>query len=244
MQNQHKLEGNFKKYVERLVDQARTTEDTLAIYDDWAEDFDNDKLGLGYSLHVSLVKFLEKNMTRATSLTKSSSILELAVGTGLVGEQLRKKGFTGQIDAHDGSEKMLEIAKKKEVYKHFFLHILDPHNPLPPELSSQVYDIAIMCGGFVNMKYVHYDCVRQLLHTVRESGLIIYTVKKPIFLNEFEYRCAVDREAFLLEDKGYWQLMDMKLCNNFQQTTDEKKEKPSSSVYLYCYKKLKGFGFN
>ena len=185
-------------------------------------------------------------MARATSLAKSSSILELAVGTGLVGEQLRKKGFTGQTDAHDGSEKMLEIAKKKEVYNNFSFHILDPHNPLPPELSSQVYDIAIMCGGFVNIKYVHYDCVRQLLNTVREGALIIYTVKKPIFLSKFEYRCAVDREAFLLEDKGYWKLIDMKLYYNFLQTADadEKREKPSSSVYLYCHKKLEGFGFN
>ncbi|XP_021375861.1 Williams-Beuren syndrome chromosomal region 27 protein-like isoform X2 [Mizuhopecten yessoensis] len=45
-------------------------------------------------------------------------ILDVAAGTGLVGELLAKKGFS-DIHALDPSEGMLELAKRKQVYKTF-----------------------------------------------------------------------------------------------------------------------------
>ena len=62
---------------------------------------------------MSLVDFLEDVLKNEPTFNTSSTILDIAAGTGLVGIELRQRGFVGQIDGHDGSAILLEVEKRK-----------------------------------------------------------------------------------------------------------------------------------
>jgi predicted TPR repeat methyltransferase len=56
---------------------------------------------------------------------KSSKILDIGSGTGLVGHYLGKLGFTF-IDGLEPSQKMIELAESKAVYRKFFPETIKP----------------------------------------------------------------------------------------------------------------------
>ena len=73
-------------------------------------------------------------------------IMDAGAGTGLVGIELQKFGFS-TIDALDISPGMLEEAKKKNVYKKFICAALSDQRI--PEIKTGEYDVLICVGVFV-----------------------------------------------------------------------------------------------
>merc|ERR1712128_323698 len=75
------------------------------------------------------------------------TILDVAAGTGLVGEELKKAGFNvDKVTALDLCPDMLEVARKKKVYGKL---VEAPFGTtLPVGLKANSYDCVIMCGGF------------------------------------------------------------------------------------------------
>ena len=71
--------------------------------------------------------------------------MDAGAGTGLVGVELRKFGFT-TIDALDISPGMLNEAKKKKVYKRFICASLSDQRI--PEVETGEYDVLICVGVF------------------------------------------------------------------------------------------------
>ena len=102
---------------------AKTSHDTVSFYNAWAYDYEKDQQKMDYCVPQDLVKFLERVIAdnSGVDVTKSSSVIDIAAGTGWVGEILRQRGFIGKIDAVDGSKNMLKMAKKKGVYDGIFV---------------------------------------------------------------------------------------------------------------------------
>ena len=211
-------------------------------YDKWAENYEKDIVEiLGYKLHESLVDFLEDVLKNETTLNKSSTILDIAAGTGLVGIELRQRGFVGQIDGHDGSANMLEVAKKKDgVYKNLFCHMMDPHSALPDEMVSRSYDIVTACGA-IRIESIPYKCIKQLVSCLKVGGILVFTIKLTPKLADFEFRFALERECFELVGQGCLELLDMRLCKNYRKAILGTEMRVAPTMYLYCYKKLKHF---
>ena len=208
-------------------------------YDLWAKTYEKDVVDcLDYSIPTFFVDFLEEKMKSDSSFTKLSTVIDIAAGTGLIGEELRKRSFVGQIDALDGSKKMLEVAKKKEIYQNLYFHYLDPKIPMPEEVPSEFYDILTCCGS-LQLSHAAAECINQMFNCVRVGGLIIFTLKHPSTLGILEYRFQLERECFLLEDQGYWEIVDQKLVKNYRQPVREVEINHPPSLHLYCYKKLK-----
>jgi len=173
----------------------------VSLFDQWAENYEKDKNYFGYNSPTKMVEFLEKVMTDSSiELSRSSKVIDIAAGTGLVGEALRGKGFTGEIDAHDGSNGMLQIAKEKNgIYNRTFCHVLDPDVDIPEELSSGYYDILIICGGLVRTNYIHQDCLKDFVNCVRPGGVMIYSIRNPVFQVELDFKIEVEKVMFRLE---------------------------------------------
>ena len=72
-------------------------------------------------------------------------IMDAGAGTGLVGVELHKFGFT-TIDALDISPGMLNEAKKKNVYTKFICAVLGDQRI--PEVETGEYDVLICIGVF------------------------------------------------------------------------------------------------
>lgn len=95
---------------------------------------------LGYNgAYIVVKQFLELDVP------KESHILDIGAGTGVVGELLAAHGYTN-VDALDGTPKMLEIARKKNCYKNFITSVVVPGLSLP--VPNGTYDAVIMAGVF------------------------------------------------------------------------------------------------
>ena len=81
-----------------------------------------------------------KNLPRDTI-----KVMDAGAGTGLVGVELHKFGFT-TIDALDISPGMLNEAKKKNIYKKFICAALGDQRI--PEVETGQYDVLICVGVF------------------------------------------------------------------------------------------------
>ena len=73
-------------------------------------------------------------------------VLELAAGTGGVGEQLHRHGFRS-MDAVDGSVAMLAQLGKKGLYRRSWVALLGKDQKPILNVSDKSYDVVIMCGG-------------------------------------------------------------------------------------------------
>ena len=208
-------------------------------YDKWAENFEEDVEILGYNLHVSFVDFLEDALKNEHTLNKSSTILDIAAGTGLVGKELRQRGFVGQIDGHDGSANMLEVAKRKDgVYKNLFCHMIDPYSALPDQMASQSYDIVTVCAAMGPAGCIPTKCINQLVNCLRVGGILVFSIKLTPRLTDFEFRFAVERECFDLAGQGCLELLDVRLCKNYIKAVLGTEMRVAPTMHFYCYKKL------
>lgn len=84
------------------------------------------------------------------NLAKDSKILDLAAGTGLVGLELSKNGYTN-IDALDGSAEMLAVAKEGQNYRNVFTHFIKKDVKFP--VDDHTYDHIVMSGALCHIDY-------------------------------------------------------------------------------------------
>eukprot|EP00933_Yihiella_yeosuensis_P053084 TRINITY_DN5125_c0_g1_i1.p1 TRINITY_DN5125_c0_g1~~TRINITY_DN5125_c0_g1_i1.p1 ORF type:complete len:777 (+),score=166.67 TRINITY_DN5125_c0_g1_i1:160-2331(+) len=135
-------------------------------YDAWAPDYDKDMVELHYSNHMEVAKQLASLFTEHER--KHVKVLDVGAGSGLCGEALHELGF-GHIDAIDGSTRLLELAKKRDVYKHIFPELLVPGRPICPD---ETYDALVSAGCFCprHLQGQHLDCV---LNSVKKGGKVV-----------------------------------------------------------------------
>ena len=100
--------------------------------------------------------FLEMNYE------KSSKILDIGAGTGIVGEILAKHGYT-HVDALDGNPDMLNILKEKKCYRNVILSMVGPEVRLP--VKDREYDVVIMAGVFCP-GHIEVKSLEQILRLV------------------------------------------------------------------------------
>merc|ERR1711976_1062270 len=92
-------------------DKARCAEH----FDNAALNYEGVYLRAGYPDPWKCAEFVDE-ICQEFRIKKDAEILDMACGTGLVGQALSDKGFS-RIHGCDISEKMLEIASTKDIYK-------------------------------------------------------------------------------------------------------------------------------
>lgn len=118
-------------------------------FDNAALNYEGVYLRAGYPDPWKCAEFVDE-LANEMGLGKKAEILDMACGTGLVGQALNEKGFTN-IQGCDISEKMLEVASAKDVYKSLDqveLGQKDFIETFPIPYKSR-FDF-ITCAGFLN----------------------------------------------------------------------------------------------
>ncbi|XP_072030352.1 methyltransferase-like protein 27 isoform X2 [Amphiura filiformis] len=87
-----------------------TVQGTRQMYDDWAKTYDSDLMQHGYNAPTSIAKTLVKWVP-----DKKARVMDMACGTGLIGEKLLKAGYSS-IDGLDMSAESIKICKEKNIY--------------------------------------------------------------------------------------------------------------------------------
>ena len=100
-------------------------------------------------------------------------IIDAAAGTGLMGVELKKLEYTN-ISALDISPKMLNEAKKKNIYKDFICASLC-RKPIP-EIETGQFD-ALVCGGSLVQGRIGPSSFAEIIRMVRTGRFFITEAK-------------------------------------------------------------------
>lgn len=163
--------------------------DSKLLYDEWANDYDNDLINeYGY-----IAPKLTVDKFKALVLKKNLKIIDVGCGTGLVGQALYENGYKN-IDGYDISPEMLKIAKQSKFYKE--LKQIDLNDK--PTNLSETYDVLICVGSF-GYGALEPIAIRHLIGLVKSGGLLF------IFMNAEPFKSQnYQKHISALEAQSLW----------------------------------------
>ena len=169
----------------------KTTEDIMKHYDKWGDKYDKDMVEWNYTGPQETVNIFKKH-----TLSKDIKIFDAGCGTGRVGIELKKFGYTN-IDGADLSKKLLDLVPKGFYNK---LEQIDLNKPL--NKKSNIYD-AVLCVGTFTFGHVKPPALDELIKIIKNKGLICFTVNEGIY-EEYGF----DKKIKELSDKKTWNIKE------------------------------------
>ena len=148
------------------------------LYDDWAVQYDQDLKARNYLTPDRVAHALNE-----FHQDRSTPILDFGCGSGLSGAALRSVGYS-QIDGADISEGMLDVARRKSLYKK--LWSLHPDQPLPFKPGD--YQI-ITAAGAISVGAAPGSVYDELVKILPPGGLFVLSMNdKSRKLEDYEGR--------------------------------------------------------
>ena len=151
-------------------------------------------------------------------------ILDLGCGTGLVGEELHKRGYKN-IDGVDLTPEMLELAKAKGVYNSLHQGAMGSPGCKDLGVGANQYDAAISVGVF-SVAHARSDGFDDLVHVVKPGGLITFSIRE-FSLNSPQSRYREKMDELLRE--GKWK---------FLAKLEEPRYLVDDGAWVFLYQKL------
>jgi len=163
----------MKKNVDEKLDiyKLTTSEELLKYYQDWTkQNKDNqDMVDWNYTAPQETVLVLKKY-----ALNNKCKILDAGCGTGLVGIELKKCGYSN-IEGVDFSQNMLDLIPQG-IYKK--IEKIDLKKPL--KFKTNKYDV-VMCVGTFTYGHVKPQALDELIRVIKNKGLICFTINEGIY---------------------------------------------------------------
>ncbi len=179
---------------------AKNHEQLMDAYKDWASDYDTDTVDrFGYVAHVASAEALDRVLD-----SKDAVILDAGCGTGLVGEELVKRGFT-TMDALDYSKEMLDEAKRKDIYQRHMQADLSKSL----DIRENRYD-AVVCTGTFTYGHVKANAFDELIRITKPGGIICFTIREGAY-EDYGYR----QHMISLEQQHAWEILGMENTEYF-----------------------------
>ena len=183
------------KFYENLdLTHSHNDEDLQVVYKEWATayDHDNDNLLGTVSQPLSVQIFQEYIKD------KSLRIIDVGCGTGVVGVELEKGGFSN-FDGIDISQEMIDIAKQRG-YAQLFIGSLNVSLPC----ENNEYDAALCVGVFTH-GHVGSNRLDELVRIVKPGGIICFTVNEGVYDSY-----GFDSKIKNLESTNIWKILEIR----------------------------------
>ncbi|XP_072174997.1 methyltransferase-like protein 27 [Diadema setosum] len=163
------------------VDVARNRIDALRsvnrdnaekIYDEVAREYDSIVEAIYYNGPV-----LTTNAIRGIELSKDAAILDIGCGTGLVGVEMGKHGYTNMYGL-DLSDESLKVAAEKGVYSQTVQANFDGNCRL--DFPDGYFDVVTSTGCFVP-GHLNGDSVPEMIRLTKPGGHLVLTIREKCF---------------------------------------------------------------
>lgn len=144
-------------------------------YHKWSENYDKDVTNQNYCAPEYIASYFEDIHQQAgiCKLNKEQvEILDAGCGTGLVGVELKKKGYR-IIDGCDISQNMIEIAEKLKVYRSLSANV--DLNDMDTFKDNQ-HDVVISCGVFT-LGHVPPEALNEIVRITKTCGLVVISTR-------------------------------------------------------------------
>ena len=167
----------------------KTTEEIMKYYDEWGTDnkYDKDMVEWDYTGPKETVDTFKKYANN-----KEIKIYDAGCGTGLVGVELKKYGYTN-FDGVDLSQKLLDLVPNG-LYKN--LSKTDLNKPL--NISDNEYG-SVLCVGTFTFSHVKPQALDEFIRITKNKGLICFTINEGIY-EEYGF----DKKINELTKKNLW----------------------------------------
>ena len=180
-----------QKNVENKIPiyKLKTTDEVMKYYDEWGKEnkYDKDMEDWNYTGPKETSKIFNKY-----SSNKDINIYDAGCGTGLVGVELKKYGFSNFYGA-DLSQKLLDWVPKG-LYQ--TLDKVDLNKSINKNDNS--YD-AVMCVGTFTFGHVKPQALDEFIRITKNKGLICFTINEGIHK---EY--GFDKKIKQLNNDNLW----------------------------------------
>lgn len=170
---------------------AKNTDELRDVYERWAIKYDEDNEILETVTQPTAVNLFKRYVSNF-----SAKILDVGCGTGLVGEELIKAGYTC-FDGLDLSKEMLSFAKNRGYGQLFHGNL---NETLPFE--DETYDATICVGTFTH-SHVKADRLSELIRITRPGGFVCFTVHEGVF-DEYNFNNVIS--SYVTERK--WKILE------------------------------------
>ncbi len=180
-------------YSTDIATNAESSQEIVEIYDNWAEDYERRILSYGYSTPAVAAGFLGRYVE-----PEDGTVLDAGAGTGMMGEILIPLGYRDLVGI-DISPNMLELARKKGVYKDLRQMELGGKLDLPTDAFSAVVSTGVFAAG-----HAPPESFEELIRTTKAGGHVIFSVRTDVYVDG---GFKAKQEA--LEKEERWQLVEM-----------------------------------
>jgi len=163
----------MKKDTSNKLDiyKLKTSDELLKYYQGWTDNnqYNKDMVDWNYIAPKETVSILKKYV-----FNKNSKILDAGCGTGLVGIELKKYGYSN-IEGVDFSQSMLDLVPRGTYKK---IEKIDLNKPL--KFKDNMYDV-LMCVGTFTYGHVKPKALDELIRITKNRGLICFTINEGIY---------------------------------------------------------------
>ena len=158
---------SIKSWSELQQRKEVTTEQVVDLYDVWAPTYDETvSKSQSAALALSAVLSVVDDNTNRQEL----NILDIAAGTGRVGQELFENGFR-KIDALEPSSEMLNILKKRNVYQNVYQTFLGGGHKATM-IPDDKYDMIVISGGFAK-SHLPVDSLQEVIRMGKKGSIFI-----------------------------------------------------------------------
>ena len=134
-------------------------------YNNCSDSYEKVMVDVQYLGPIKLVEHFDK-----LNLPKDARILDVCAGTGAVGRELVKKGYTN-VHAIDGSEGMLAKAKADGNYKSYTNLLFMPESIMP--YADHDFDAVLMAGVFAP-GHLPIVALHEIARITKVGGVVVW----------------------------------------------------------------------
>ena len=172
---------------------AKDSQEAAELYDSWAEDYERSVTSWGYTTPAVAAGLLGRYVE-----PKDVTVLDAGAGTGITGEILALLGYR-DLTGIDVSRNMLELARKKSVYKDLRQMALGGELDFPSDAFGAIVATGVFAAG-----HTPPESFDDLIRITKPGGHMIFSVRTDVYLDGgFKEK----QEAFEREQK--WQLLEV-----------------------------------
>lgn len=187
-------------YQSKCLNPNMTPEETCQAWDEMAPEYNAYVAGIKYKGPEKVAEVAE-GLFPDTADRANVKVMDLACGTGLVGEAMARLGFS-TIDGVDPSPHSLSEAESKDVYRKMVCSYVGVEGkPLPVKDNS--YDLVTVCGS-MGQNMMPCSGVLEMMRLVRPGGYVINIFREEILTNVAEYKDRLEPLMAALEQQGAW----------------------------------------
>jgi predicted TPR repeat methyltransferase len=172
---------------------ASNSQEAAELYDSWAEGYERSVSSWGYTTPAVATWFLGRYVE-----PKEGTVLDAGAGTGITGEILALLGYEDVVGM-DVSNNMLEIARKKGVYKDCRRMTLGERLDFPDDAFAAVVATGVFAAG-----HAPPESFEELTRIIRPGGHAVFSVRTDVYEDG-----GFKEKQEALESEERWRLLAM-----------------------------------